>query len=65
MEFIPASAEELVSALDKEFPHRCIEASQDPVLAHRYAGKRELVDWLIRITEDTREEMLKQQTTTP
>ena len=65
LEYLPASAEELVVALDKEFPPRCIQSNETLDDANRYAGKREMVDWLIGVMEDTREEMLKQQTTTP
>lgn len=46
---LPSYAVDLIDELDKYVPHRCIGASQSPEDAHRYAGKRELVDFLVRL----------------
>lgn len=46
MKALPATARDLVEALDAEFPPRCIRPVESLADAHRYAGKRELVDYL-------------------
>ena len=61
LESLPASAEELVVALDREFPHKCVEPGDTLEQANRYAGKREMVDWLLGVMEETREQMLMNQ----
>lgn len=45
----PPDSRDLIDWLDKHFPPRCIKPGETPEDAHRYAGKRELVDWLIEI----------------
>lgn len=57
MKTLPPSAIELVQELDAMFPARCIGASETLAEAQRYAGKRELVDFLktvLKRTEDAR-----------
>jgi hypothetical protein len=49
------SAVQLVEYLDDTWPARCIGPDQSEHLAHRYAGKRELIDTLkIRIEQETK-----------
>lgn len=43
----PALAADLVSELDAIYPAQCILPGQSPEDAHRYAGKRELIDELL------------------
>lgn len=47
MMFIPRESVGLINALDGAYPHRCIGRGQPPEEAHRYAGKRELIDMLL------------------
>lgn len=58
LEALPLHSVDLVGRLDEEFPPRCIGANQTPEEAHRYAGKRELVDFLLRLLADTEENAL-------
>lgn len=44
----PPMSEDLVEELDRRYPHRCIEREETPEEAHRYAGKRELIDRLMQ-----------------
>ena len=44
---IPPLATELITILDKAIPPRCIRKGESLEDAHRYAGKRELVDMLL------------------
>ena len=48
---LPQFAADLVAALDEAFPHRCIKPGESPELAHRYAGKRELVEFLLQLKQ--------------
>jgi len=41
------SAYDLIQMLDKEYPPRCITVDQTELMAHRYSGKRDLVDSLL------------------
>lgn len=43
------SAPELVEVLNLHYPPKCIQPGETLEDAHRYAGKRELVDFLITI----------------
>lgn len=43
---LPIETEALVKRLDHLFPPRCIKPGEDPSAAHRYAGKRDLIEWL-------------------
>lgn len=45
------SAFELIDALDKLFPERCISPLDSLESAHRYAGRRELINELLEIKE--------------
>jgi len=36
----------LMLALSRLYPPRCIRPDEDPIAAHRYAAKVELVEWL-------------------
>lgn len=51
MKNLPGSARDLIKALDAEFPARCIRADESPEGAHRYAGKREVVDYLLTLLQ--------------
>lgn len=53
MDQLPVYATDLVRALDKSFPARCIGPAESPTDAHRYAGKRELIEGLLRRLEAT------------
>ncbi len=44
----PINSHELIRRLDEAYPHRCINPGELPEVAHRYAGKRELIDNLVR-----------------
>jgi len=44
---IPHSSEELIKWLDNLYPAKCIHAGQTEIDAHRYAAKRELIDFLL------------------
>jgi len=57
IESLPLHAADLVEMLDAEFPARCIGPSQTPEDAHRYAGKRDLVDFLLRLLADKDEDL--------
>lgn len=43
------TAYDLIEALSAAFPHRCIGKTETEIDAHRYAGKRELIDWLVAV----------------
>lgn len=53
MKTLPIHAEDLVAELNKLFPPRCISPGESLEDAHRYAGKRELVEFLLRVGEQT------------
>lgn len=44
---IPDLSVELIKKLDKDFPARCIKHNESAIDAHRYAGKRDLIDNLL------------------
>lgn len=46
---LPPLSTHLIEELDRLIPARCIGASESASDAHRYAGKRELVEALIRL----------------
>ena len=46
MKNLPVTSTELIEALDALYPPRCIGPDETPIEAHRYAGKRELIDGL-------------------
>lgn len=47
LDFALMSAYQLIEQLDKAFPHQCILPNEPEWKAHRYAGKRELIDELM------------------
>lgn len=49
MKHIPHTVDELIDTLDVENPPRCITRNQTLEDAHRYAGRRELIDQLIEL----------------
>jgi hypothetical protein len=53
IERIPLYSLDLIQLLDAAFPRKCIGANERPEDAHRYAGKREVVDLLLRLAEKT------------
>jgi hypothetical protein len=54
VESLPVYASQLVEELDTSLPHRCIRANDTEIDAHRYAGKRELIDYLMLRLRATR-----------
>ena len=48
-DFAVMSAHQLIDWLDTDFPHRCVGVNETELAAHRYAGKRELIDMLVSI----------------
>lgn len=52
---LPYTSEALIKGLDEAIPHRCIRPGESQEEAHRYAGKRELIDFLLQWQEDTAE----------
>lgn len=44
---LETSAYDLIENLDRQFPARCIQPHETLEEAHRYAGKRELIDELL------------------
>ena len=46
MKLVPPYSSDLIAALDKEYPTRCILPSETPEMAHRYAGARDVIDML-------------------
>lgn len=46
---LPPLSTLLVEALDKAIPARCIQFGETLEEAHRYAGKRELVEMLLHL----------------
>jgi len=51
IEQLPIYATDLVLQLDKYLPHRCVRSGEPLEDAHRYSGKRDLVDFLLRLLE--------------
>ena len=50
---LPALTEDLMKFLDRLYPHTCISPTETLEMAHRYAGKRELIDELLELWEET------------
>lgn len=57
---LPFSAADLIEELDKQNPARCIKPDETLELAHRYAGKRELIDNLLARLQVTEKKGLTQ-----
>lgn len=45
---VPDLSVELIKKLDTEYPARCIKHNESAIDAHRYAGKRELIENLLQ-----------------
>ncbi len=54
LDFATMTAYQLIEALDAAYPHQCIQPHQTEISAHRYAGRREMVDELVRAMNDER-----------
>lgn len=48
-DFGAMSAYDLIEWLDRDMPHVCIRLGETIEAAHRYAGRRELIDELVTI----------------
>lgn len=46
---LPTFCVDLLEELDRTFPPLCIREGQTVEAAHRYAGKRELIDFLFAV----------------
>ena len=46
---IPTFSTDLIKELDEKFPPRCIGSKESLEDAHRYAGKRELIETLLNL----------------
>jgi hypothetical protein len=55
LERLPIESQDLVAHLDRLIPPRCISPNETPEQAHRYAGKRELVEYLLVLAEEGRD----------
>ena len=49
---LPWDVKQLIEDLDSTFPPRCIRKGETLEEAHRYAGKRELIEVLISSSEE-------------
>lgn len=61
MKYLPYDTLELIEQLDKNFPHECIQPNESEIAAHRRAGKRELIDYLIDLRNKTEKRQLADQ----
>lgn len=61
IEALPVLAADLVERLDEEFPARCIGPTQTPEAAHRYAGKRDLIDFLVNLLREAEDNALSEE----
>jgi hypothetical protein len=52
IEHIPLYSDDLIKQLDAAFPPKCIGVQDRMEEAHRYAGKRELVELLLRLNAE-------------
>jgi hypothetical protein len=50
---MPRDADFLVTRLNELYPHRCIGVNESLEQAQRYAGMRELVDFLVHWRDET------------
>lgn len=53
---LPLTCEELIEHLDKKFAARCIRPAETLADAHRIAGARDLVDYLIDLRDNPEDE---------
>lgn len=58
LEKLPPLSAQLVEELDKAYPARCIERDQSEIDAHRYAAKRELVEFLMHLSNNPEQRVL-------
>lgn len=56
---LPARSADLIDQLDKLFPHRCIAEGETLEQAHRRAGARELIDYLLDLRKTTEDRAAK------
>lgn len=56
---LPPTVGLLIEALDEAFPERCIDATESLREADRYAGKRELINYLRDLAKVTERRALK------
>lgn len=56
---LPLDTHELIDMIDEMFPPQCIQPNQTIESAHRYAGKRELIDYLIKLQAKTAKRQLR------
>ena len=53
MNQLPHLASDLVRQLDELLPPRCIQPDESPESAHRYAGSRSVVEFLLRLLDES------------
>ena len=58
---IPTDTRTLIDELDEMFPPRCIAKGEAPEDAHRYAGQRDLVEYLRQWQKWTDEKSQKER----
>tara|TARA_R100000808_G_scaffold6975_5_gene20482 strand:+ start:2712 stop:2906 length:195 start_codon:yes stop_codon:yes gene_type:complete len=56
---LPYTSEELIEHLDEKYPNRSIQPSMTLEQAHREAGNREVVDYLITLRDSKDEDLLE------
>lgn len=59
MKALPPTAVDLVRELDALYPPRCIGRDERPEDAHRYAGMREVVEYLLARAATTDKRAMK------
>ena len=48
---LPDTVHDLINYLDELYPHACIAADEPETTAHRRAGARQVVDYLIQLRD--------------
>jgi len=56
MEVIPYNSDDLIKILDKEIPHKCPNVKMTDRDIWIYSGKRELIDFMLRLLEEEQED---------
>lgn len=51
MNTLPAMSRDLIAALNEAFPARCVRPGESMEDAHRYAGRRDVVEFLISLLD--------------
>lgn len=59
MKTIPAYSTDLIKELDKLYPPRCVRPGETLEEAHRYAGKRDVVEHLKHLVEATHKKAME------